>query len=77
MSMGLFSSSAMNSVQLTRIERKLDLVLQHLGVQMPDDELEEVRSLMAAGQKIEAIKAYRRITGAGLAEAKNAVERGV
>lgn len=35
---------------------------------------EEVRSLLAAGRKIEAVKLYRERTGAGLAEAKEAVE---
>jgi ribosomal protein L7/L12 len=35
---------------------------------------DELRALLAAGRKIEAIKQYRAATGAGLAEAKNAVE---
>ena len=34
----------------------------------------EVLGLLQAGRKIEAIKVYREATGAGLAEAKNAVE---
>jgi ribosomal protein L7/L12 len=34
----------------------------------------ELRALLAAGQKIEAIKRYRQETGAGLAEAKEVVE---
>jgi ribosomal protein L7/L12 len=38
---------------------------------MTDDEL---RALIESGQKIEAIKRYREMTGAGLAEAKEAVE---
>jgi ribosomal protein L7/L12 len=37
--------------------------------------MEEVGQLMKAGQKINAIKAYREATGAGLKEAKEAVER--
>ena len=44
---------------------------------MPTDDTnfeDELRALMAAGRKIEAIKQYRAATGAGLAEAKNAVE---
>jgi len=36
--------------------------------------LAEVKSLLQAGQKIEAIKHYRQITGVGLKEAKDAVE---
>jgi ribosomal protein L7/L12 len=38
---------------------------------MTDD---EIRGLLESGQKIEAIKRYREMTGAGLAEAKEAVE---
>ena len=42
---------------------------------MDSQELEEqLRMLLAEGQKIEAIKVYRERTGAGLAEAKDAVE---
>lgn len=44
---------------------------------MPADDTnfeDELRALMAAGRKIEAIKRYRTATGAGLAEAKSAVE---
>jgi ribosomal protein L7/L12 len=36
--------------------------------------VDRVRSLLDAGQKIAAIKAFREATGAGLAEAKEAVE---
>ncbi len=44
---------------------------------MPTDDTnfdDELRALMAAGRKIEAIKRYRVATGAGLADAKDAVE---
>ena len=34
----------------------------------------EIRSLVQSGQLIEAIKRYRTITGAGLKEAKDAIE---
>ncbi len=36
--------------------------------------LDEVRSLFQQGKKIQAIKAYRELTGVGLKEAKDAVE---
>ncbi|NUT34008.1 MAG: hypothetical protein HOV79_13145 [Hamadaea sp.] len=36
---------------------------------------EQIRRHLAAGQKIQAIKLYREVTGVGLAEAKTAVER--
>jgi ribosomal protein L7/L12 len=39
-----------------------------------DDKLAEIKAALARGRKIDAIKLYRRITGAGLAEAKAAVE---
>jgi hypothetical protein len=37
--------------------------------------LEEIASLLRAGKKINAIKVYCEVTGASLAEAKDAVER--
>uniref|UniRef100_A0AAU2JUE5 Ribosomal protein L7/L12 C-terminal domain-containing protein n=1 Tax=Streptomyces sp. NBC_00049 TaxID=2903617 RepID=A0AAU2JUE5_9ACTN len=58
-----------------RLERRLGLVLTHLGIEEPEPAgMDEVRALLRDGRTIEAIKVYRRITGAGLAEAKNAVE---
>ena len=38
------------------------------------DALEEIKSLMKSGEKIQAIKRYREVYGVGLAEAKYAVE---
>ena len=65
------------NARLVRLERKLDLLLAHLQIGAPGDDLDGVRDLMAAGDKIGAIKAYRDMTGVGLAEAKSAVERGI
>ncbi|HVZ94962.1 MAG TPA: ribosomal protein L7/L12 [Phycisphaerales bacterium] len=65
------------AAQLTRLERKLDLVIAHLGLDLPDDGMDDIRELIAAGRKIEAIKVYRERTGLGLAEAKQAVDRGL
>ncbi len=42
---------------------------------IPDSLEAAIRSLLAQGQKIGAIKLYREETGVGLAEAKNAVEQ--
>lgn len=39
-----------------------------------EDFEEEIRQLLSSGNKIQAIKVYREKTGAGLAEAKEAVE---
>ncbi len=60
-----------------RIERKLNALLRHHGVD-PTRGLplsERVKQLAGdPARKIEAIKVYREETGAGLAEAKEAVE---
>ena len=61
--------------RLARIERKLDLIMDHLDLREEDPRLDEVAGLARAGRKIEAIKAYREATGAGLREAKDAVDR--
>ncbi|MFF9312304.1 ribosomal protein L7/L12 [Streptomyces sp. NPDC014748] len=61
--------------RLARIEHKLDLILDHLGLREEDPRLDEVAGLARAGRTIEAIKTYREITGVGLKEAKDAVDR--
>ncbi|MDO0913329.1 ribosomal protein L7/L12 [Streptomyces sp. DT2A-34] len=61
--------------RVARVERKLDLVLDHLGLQEDEPRMDEVLVLLRNGKKIEAIKVYREITGEGLKEAKEAVER--
>lgn len=58
----------------SRLERKLDLLLRHTGVDLPAVAVAEATALMKAGKKIDAIKAYRELTGCGLAEAKAKVE---
>ncbi|MGW1516170.1 hypothetical protein [Streptomyces sp. NPDC002287] len=58
-----------------RLERRLGLVLDHLGIEEPEPAgLEAVRALAREGRTVAAVKSYREITGAGLAEAKQAVE---
>lgn len=72
----LFPDQSAN-IRLDRIERKLDLIMQHLGIAdaQNDAVLAEVVDLARdPRKKIEAIKRYRELTGAGLAEAKTAVE---
>lgn len=61
---------------LARIERKLDLVLQHAGLKyVPYANLPApVINALQNGKKIEAIKLYRDATGAGLKEAKDLIE---
>lgn len=55
---------------------KLDLILEHLGLALPDDckRSDACRELAERGEKIAAIKAYREATGASLREAKEAIE---
>lgn len=61
--------------RLTAIERKLDAIVNHLGVVVPDDDDEpEVRRLIQQGRRIQAIKLYREKSGTDLATAKNAVD---
>lgn len=60
-----------------RIERKVNAVLSHLGIQTPgtdDDFLQQLQELASAGHTIEAIKLYRKRTGVGLKEAKQAID---
>ena len=44
------------------------------GTALPEYERTTIAELLARGQKIEAIKRYRTLTGVGLKEAKDAVE---
>jgi len=62
--------------RLDRLEDKVDLLLKQAGLEEPPaPRQDEVAALARAGKKIEAIKVYREATGAGLLEAKEAVER--
>ena len=70
------STSRYVEYRMNVIEKKLDILLEHFGLASDEveDEFEEVRFLMAQGQKIPAIKLYREIHSVGLKEAKEAVE---
>jgi ribosomal protein L7/L12 len=69
--------------RLRQLEEQVELLSSRAGVPwsaamtpgadggVPPD----VISLAQSGQKIEAIKRYRQLTGVGLAEAKDAVDR--
>ncbi len=69
------SRISLSDQRVGRVERKLDLILDHLGLREDDPRMDEVVSLVRDGKKIQAIKVYREITGTGLKEAKDAVER--
>ncbi|MFC3540306.1 ribosomal protein L7/L12 [Couchioplanes caeruleus subsp. azureus] len=61
--------------RLAAVERRLGLIMDHLGVREPEPEAPgPVLQELLAGNKIQAIKEYRKATGAGLKEAKDAVE---
>jgi ribosomal protein L7/L12 len=60
--------------RLARLERKLDALLRHSGVNVPALIDKEIGELLRAGKKIDAIRVYREMTGAGLKEAKAHVE---
>lgn len=65
--------------QLIRLEKKVDLILKHLGLEYVETTIcglsPEVQELARnPGQKIQAIKLHREQTGVGLKEAKDAVE---
>jgi ribosomal protein L7/L12 len=61
------------NARTARLERKVDRIMEHLGLQV-DNKFDDVLQLVRSGQKILAIKHYRELTGAGLKEAKDAVE---
>ncbi len=62
--------------RLARLEQKLDLLLTHAGVDYTPPAKAAWQALADEGpaRKIAAITAYREETGAGLADAKRAVE---
>lgn len=61
--------------RLNRLERKVDLLLDHNGLLQDEPGMDRVRELLRQDKKIQAIKVYRELTGTGLKEAKEAVER--
>jgi hypothetical protein len=65
-----------DSVRLRRLEQKLDLILEKLGIAYTEtwNLSAEARTRADEGDKIGAIKAHREATGVGLAEAKYDVE---
>lgn len=45
-----------------------------MNTSVPEDQLDAIQAAIFQGSKIEAIKLYRKATGLGLKEAKDAVE---
>lgn len=83
----LFSTIAVTSGlrstgrNVERVERKLDLVIKHLGIEgpaaegIPQEMVAEIDRCITSDRRIEAIKLYREATGHGLVEAKEWVDR--
>ncbi|WP_030544178.1 hypothetical protein [Streptomyces albus] len=61
--------------RIARLERKVDLMMEQLGIPEADPGLDRVRALVRDGKRVEAVRAYRRHTGAGLKEAVDEVDR--
>lgn len=68
--MGLFGTDPALLLRLSRIEKKLDALLERAGITIDEFDDEAYRELARNGRKIDAIKLYRERTGSGLAEAK-------
>jgi ribosomal protein L7/L12 len=70
--------AARQRVDLRRVERKLDALLQHEGIELPSRLSPEVKRMASdPTQKIAAIRLHRQQNpGLGLAEAKEDVEAG-
>ena len=65
---------------LRRIEHKLNLIIQHQRIPLPDElnpEIfgEEARRLADENDKISAVQMHREKTGAGFVEAKKTLDR--
>ncbi len=60
--------------QIARLERKVDLILTHMGIGHDEHVPEVVVNLAREGRTQEAIREYARLTGAGEAVARREVE---
>ena len=62
------------AARLRRLEAKVDQLLADAGLDA-DLDLASVRELVAAGETVRAVRAYRQITGASLVAANEAVDQ--
>ncbi|MFI0503367.1 hypothetical protein ACH3WN_10935 [Streptomyces albogriseolus] len=60
--------------RVARVERKLDAVMRHWGLEEEVPRRDEILALVRDGKQVRAVKLYREATGAGLLEAKQAVD---
>ena len=66
--------------RINELEDKLNVLYRHLNLNYTDPGSDpllspQIQDALRRGNKIEAIKIYREMTGVGLAEAKDAIER--
>jgi ribosomal protein L7/L12 len=69
-----YGANAERDRKLAMMDRRLRLIMEHLDIREPASDLHPVLRELEDGRKIQAIKKYRELTGAGLKEAKDAVE---
>lgn len=67
--------------RVNELEDRLNFLYRRLNIEYadPDSNLAlspQIQEALRRGNKIEAIKIYRELTGVGLSEAKQAIERG-
>lgn len=74
--LGIWILSQKHDNSMNNIEHKLDLIMEHLGMNDSLDTLddEEFNCLIEEGSTIKAIKRYRVVTHKGLKEAKDYVD---
>ena len=66
--------------RVNELEDRLKLLYRHLNIEYSDSASDpilspQIQAALRSGNKIEAIKLYREMTGVGLAEAKNAIDK--
>lgn len=66
--------------RINELEDRLKFLYERLNIEYADPNSDPIRSpgiqeALRRGNKIEAIKIYRELTGVGLAEAKQAIDR--
>ena len=66
--------------RINELEDRLKFIYRRLNIEYADPNSDpvlppQVQEVLKRGNKIEAIKIYRELTGKGLAEAKDAIDR--
>ena len=74
--LSLVSSISLLQREMVRVNATLDKIAKQIGVPDPVTENidDELKSLIAEGKKIRAVKKYRMVTGLGLKESKEYID---